>query len=148
MPDIGTPIAVPELCLQPEQAGAVKLSDDMQQTLSLLTAFFLNKRVLLKASSSGILYVTLPRLVDTLSWQADGDNDVIQGDDVPCTEVLCRAALANTGIVYVTVFKTPTAANAMPLQKGESFVFCVENLREIQALFTKDDDILIVCHSV
>ncbi|GAI78553.1 unnamed protein product, partial [marine sediment metagenome] len=62
MPDINKPMHVPELNLQPPITGKVRLSDDMQQTLALLTTYVNNKRILLPTSQSGVLFVSEPAI--------------------------------------------------------------------------------------
>jgi hypothetical protein len=144
---IGTPIAVPELNLQPEQAGGVQLSEDMHQSLSLLTAFFLNKRVLLKASPSGMLYVTNPPLFDVLHVAAVGAAYAYQGNDLPCSEVMIMAHPDNTGRVWVRTNATATVNNAIPLDKGDFIVVSCTNMNQLNLLIAVDTEKAIIAYS-
>lgn len=148
MPAIGTPIAVPELNLQPEQAGGVQLSEDMQQTLTLLTAFFLNKRVVLKASASGMLYVTSPPIKDVLHVTASEAAFTYQGDNIPCSELLVIAHPDNTGRVWAKPNTTATVDNAIPLAAGDAVPISITNLNQLNLLIATNGEKAIIAYSV
>lgn len=144
MPKIGTPIEIAELHLTPKPEGGIDLSDNMQQTLALLTAFWQNKRVVVKASPSGVLSVASARLKDILHFTGVGANDTQQGSDIPCTEVICKGHPDNTGKVWVRAFSTATTSNAWPLSADEAIGFTLSNLSQLQMLIVTDGEKLIV----
>jgi hypothetical protein len=148
MPAIGTPVAVPELNLMPEQQGGVQLSEDMQQTLSLLTAFFLNKRVVLKASASGMLYVINPPMKDVFHVTATGAAFTYQGDNIPCSEVLVIAHADNSGRVWVRVNGTATVNNAIPLEAGDALSVSIINLNMLNLLIATNGEKAIIAYSL
>lgn len=148
MDTIQKPMQADELGYQQAVARLVRVSDEMTQSLASIMGYATNQRVLLKASASGILYTTTPRISDIIQRKAVGDNEAWQGPDLPCSAVLIRCALANTDNVYVTVRKTATTANSLPMQKGEWVIFSVENLNEVRALIAKTNDILVVMYSL
>lgn len=148
MPAIGTPIAVPELNLMPEQQGGVQLTDDMQQTLALLTAFFLNKRVVLKASATGMLYVTSPPMKDVLHVTATGAAYTYQGDAIPCSECLVMGHPDNTGRVWVKPNATATVNNAIPLDKGDTVLVSITNLNQLNLLIATNGEKAIIVYSL
>lgn len=147
MQRIGTPLKCPELLLQPEQEGGIELSDDMQQVLSLLTAFSKNRRIVVKASPVGALRTTSARVIDVKHFTASGDNDTQQGDDVPCSEVLCMGHPDNAANVWVRTLSTATTSNSWPLGAGEVVSLSVDNFRDLQMLIVADTEKLIVAYA-
>lgn len=144
---IGTPLKIPELKLQPDQEGAIQLSKDMQQSLSLMTAFSKNRRILVKASPVGAVRTTSARLIDILHYTGVGASDTQQGADIPCSEVMCMGHPSNTGKVWVRSLAVATTSNAWPLGKGEAVNLSVDNLRDLQMLIVVDTEKLIVAYA-
>jgi len=147
MSRIGTPLKVPELNLQSEREGGIELSEDMQQVLSLLTAFSRNRRIVVKASPIGALRTTSARLIDIVHYTGVGASDTQQGDDIVCSEVMCMGHPSNTGKVWVRSMSTATTSNAWPLGKGEAINLSVDNLRDLQMLIVVDTEKLIVAYA-
>lgn len=147
MPRIGTPLKVPELNLQPEQEGGIELSKDMQQVLSLLTAFSKNRRIIVKASPGGALRTTSARIIDIVHFTASGDNDTQQGSDVKCSEVMCMGHPDNAAKVWVRTLATATTSNAWPLGAGEVQSMSVDNFRDLNMLIVADTEKLIVAYA-
>jgi len=143
MPRIGAPLKVPELNLSPEPEGGIDLSNEMIQTLSLLTGFSKNRRILLQASPVGSLRTTSARLIDVLHFTGSGANDTQSGSDVPCSEVMCMGHPDNTGKVWVRPLATATTANAWPIGAGETINISVDNLRDLNMLIVVDGEKLI-----
>ena len=144
---IGTPLKVPELNLQGEQDKGIELSEDMQQVLSLLTGFSKNRRIVLQSSPVGALRVTSARLIDVVHYTADEPDDTIQGDDVPCSEVMCMGHPANSGKVWVRTLSTAELTNSWPLGAGEVWTASVDNLRDLRMLIVEDTETLIVSYA-
>lgn len=144
MQTIGTPLQVPELNLSPEKQGAIQLSEDMQQVLSLLVGFCKNRRILLKASPVGALRTTSSRLIDIKHIVGSGANDEVQGTDIPCSEVMCMGHPDNGGKVWVRSLTTASTSNAWPLGAGEVVGLSVDNYRDMQGLIVVDGESLIV----
>lgn len=147
MARIGTPLKVPELLLNPEQEGGIELSDDMQQVLSLLTAFSKNRRIIVKASPVGALRVTAARVIDVVHFTAVGANDTQQGSDVPCSECMCMGHPDNAAKVWVRSLAVATVNNAWPLGAGEVVNLSMDNLRDLQMLIVGDTQKLIVAYA-
>lgn len=143
MARIGTPLKVPELLLSPEQEGGIELSDDMQQVLSLLTAFSKNRRIIVKASPKGALRTTAARIQDIKTITGSGANDTVQGSDIECSEIMCMGHPDNTGKVWVRSLVTATTANAWPLAAGNVVTISVDNYRDLEALIVVDGEKLI-----
>ena len=132
------------LKLQPPIAGKVQLSDDMQQTLALLTGYSDSERVLLKATETGVLNTASPQIKDIVVLQAADPVFSWVGGDFPCSEIAVIAGLDNTGRVWVRPYSVASAANAWPLEKGESFGFTVSNLNQVHVTIETTTEIAII----
>ena len=144
---IGTPIPCPELNIVPEPEGAVGISKDMQQTFALLTGFWRNKRILLKATPSGGLCVCSPQIKDVFHITADTDSYAYQGENVPCSEVLVMAHPDNTSEVWVKPNNTATVDNAWPLSAGDVIGFTISNLNMLNLLIVTNGEKVIITYT-
>jgi len=144
---IGTPLECPELHLSEKHEGGMELSKDVQQTLSMLAGFVKNKRVLLKASPGGILETTSARLQDIKHYDATEANHALQGDDIPCSEIMCMGHPDNGGKVWVRTMTAAGLTNSWPLGAGDVINFAVDNLRDLRMLIVVDTETLIVAYT-
>jgi len=147
MAKIGTPLSIPELNLMPTPQEAIELSADMQQALATICGFWQNKRILLKASPSGVLSVASARLAGIKHFTASGANDAQTGADIPCTECLCMCHPDNDAKVWVCADEIATTSNAWPLGAGEVIGFTLENMRQLNMLIVGDTEKLIVAYT-
>lgn len=147
MPNINNPMNIPELNLKPPIDGKVRLSEDMQQTLALLCGYVDSKRVILKASDSGVLNVASARIKEIVHFTGVGANDTQEGFDAPCTECLVMGHPDNTGKVWVRPYKGAALSNAWPLSAGEVVCFSLDNLKQLNMLIVVDGEKLIVAYS-
>lgn len=147
MAKIRSPLRIPELNLQPPIKGDIRLSEDMQQTLALLTGLGDNKRVVLKATDGGVLHVVSPQLKEVVVVTADEDAYDWQGGDIPCTEVAVIGGLDNTHRVWVRPNSAASEANGWPLDKGDPFGFTISNLNQLHINIEKDTQIAIVAYT-
>ena len=147
MTEINKPMRVPELKLQPPITSKVRLSDDMQQTLALLTGYTNSRRMLLTASETGVLNSTSPQIKDILVHVATPTTKDWNGGDIPCTEIAVIAGLNNDGKVWVRPYSLASAANAWPLNTGESFGFSITNLNQLHVNIQKTGDIAIIAYT-
>jgi len=147
MPDINKPMDVPELNLQPPITGKVRVSEDMQQTLALLLGYGDSRRVILKATESGMLNTVSPQIKDIVVFTAADPVFTWVGGDIPCTEIAVIAGLDNTGKVWVRPYSTASAANAWPLNKGEAFGFTVGNLNQLHITIETTAEIAIIAYT-
>ena len=147
MPNIKKALRVPELGLRPPITGDIRFSEDMQQTLALLTGFGDNRRVLLKATEGGVLHTVSPQLKDITVFTAADPVFTWQGGDIPCTEVAVMAGLDNTGRVWVRPNSGASAANGWPLDKGEPFGFTLSNLNQLHVTIEITAEIAIIAYT-
>lgn len=125
----------------------MKLSEDMQQTLSMLTGFWQNQRMLLRASPTGVLLTASARLSNVVHYTGVGANDTQNGDDVACTECLCMAHPDNNDKVWVRPDVVATVNNAWPLSANDAVSFTIDNRRQLQMLIVADGEKLIVAYT-
>ena len=148
MQSIGVPLHCPELDLMPKQAEAIQLSKDMQQTLALLTGFWQNQRLLLKASPNGILFTTSPQIKDVFHVTATSDNYAYQGQDIKCSEVFVMGHPDNAGKIWVKPFTTAAIDNAWPLDAGDVWGFSLTNLNMLNMLIITNGEKAIVAYTL
>lgn len=144
---IHKPMAIPDLQLKPPIEGAVRLTDDMQQSLSLLTAYGIDQRKILRASESGVLNVTNARLKDIVHFTGSGANDEQTGGDVACTECLIMGHPDNTGLIWIRPNATASVDNAWPLAATEAISFTLDNLKQLNMLIVVDTEKVIVAYT-
>lgn len=147
MPEINKPMDVPELNLQPPIMGKVHLTDDMQQTLALLAAYCENKRLLVRATESGVLNVASPRLLDIYHVTATEAIKNFQGGDIPCTEVMIMGHPSNGELVWVRAYDTAADDNAWPLAKNDVVCFTINNLNQLHIFIETATDRAIVAYT-
>lgn len=138
---------VSELNIQPPLEGKARLSDDIQQTLALLTAFGSYKRKALRCAESGVLSVASSRIRDIVHYTRDGATEEKQGDNKPCTEVLVMGHPSNGNKVWVRPYKTATVENAWPLEANEVISFTIDNLDQLHMFIETDTEAVIVAYT-
>lgn len=140
-------MGVPELDIQPPITQQIRLSDDMQQTLALLTGYSDNHRVVLKASESGMLNTVSPQIKEVVVVTANDDAYDWQGGDIPCTEVAVMGDLDNSHRVWVRPNSAASSANGWPLDKGEPFGFTLSNLNQLHINIETNGEKAIVAYT-
>ena len=146
MATIHNPLTIPELDLKPEPTGGIELTENMQQTLALLAGFWQNKRVLLKASPGGILFVTSPQLKDVLHVTATTASFAYQGSNIPCSEVMVMAHPDNTGRIWVRTHVSASTANAWPLAAKDVVGISITNLNMLHLLIATNTEKAIIAY--
>jgi len=119
----------------------------MQQVLALLAGYWQNKRVLLKATPSGMLCVTSPQVKDIYHVTANDDNYAYQGENIGCSEVMVIAHPDNTGRIWVKAHALALTTNSIPLDKKELFSFTITNLNMLNLLIATDTEKAIVIYT-
>lgn len=147
MPEIHKPMSIPELSLKPPIDGKVRLSDDMQQTLALLTGYCDSVRKILKASQSGVLNVASAQIKEIAHFTGVGANDTQKGFNAPCTECLIMGHPDNTGLVWVRPYKGAATSNAWPLAANDVVCFSIDNVNDLNMLIVVDGEKLIVAYT-
>jgi hypothetical protein len=138
---------MPEMHLPVEADRGIELDAGMKQVLALLTAYCREKRVVLRASDSGMLWVGSPELADIIVFTATGGTKAWQGDDIACSEVAVIAGLSNGDRLWTRPNKVATSLNAWPLDKSEIFGFTLHNLNQLHVTIQTTDDIAVIAYT-
>jgi len=147
MAKINKSMRIPELNLRPPISAAVSLSEDMQQTLALLTMYSDNRRVLVRGSKSGALNTVSPNIANILHFVGSGANDTQSGVDIPCTEIMVMGHPDNAGEIWVRSGVTATVNNSWPLAAYDVVVFTLDNLNQLKMLIVRDGEKVIIAYT-
>ena len=125
----------------------------MQQTLTLLTAYCENQRVLIKATESGVLNTVSPRIKDLWGFTSLGDASHKQGSDIVCNEVMITGHPDNAGAIWVRPYSQYVLAGdnknyAWPVAASGVVGFVVSNINQLWFYFEKLNDIVIVAYTI
>lgn len=131
---LGLPLPFQQLQSKPEIVGMINLTQDMQQSLSLMTAYDGIQRQLLKCTPTGTLYTASARVKGILNITGVGTNDDWQGDDIKTSEVLIKANPDNTGRVWINVDAAAGVDTGHPLDAGDFIQFTINNLHNLHLL--------------
>lgn len=138
----------PELDITPKPEGGIQLSDNMQQTLALLTAFWHNQRVVLKASPSGVLFTTSPQLEDIIHVPAGTGDFAYRGPDLKISEVMVMGHPDNTGNIWARSKVAATVNNAWPLAAKEVMGFTITNLNMLRLMIKVNGEKAIIAYTL
>lgn len=136
-----------DLELIPPVTGSLDISENVQQTLSLLSGFDGVQRRLLKVSSGGVLFVAAPRVKDILNLLADQTTYNWQGDNIETCDVLIRAHPNNNDRVWVNIDEAAAPDTGYPLDGGEWVNWTVSNLKNLHVHIVTDTEKAIVVYS-
>lgn len=148
MPEILIPLPFEGLPTKPPIVGALRLSEDIQQVLSLLSAYDGGSRQLLKCTETGILQTINPLLQGFINVLADQTSYTYQGADVKCTEVLVRAHPDNGGRVWVNAYAAAAADTGWPLDAGEYIPLTITNLNHLHLLIVTNTEKVILGYTL
>ncbi|GAH49927.1 unnamed protein product, partial [marine sediment metagenome] len=142
------PLTFEDLPTKPPLVGRPRITDEIQQAIALLVGWDETTRRILRCSPSGILYIGSPRVKAIINFQADGDGDDYQGNDIKTSEVLIKAKTDNEGDIWVNVGVAAAVDTGYPLDAGEWVNFSINNLHTLHLHFTKDDDWVNIIYSI
>lgn len=148
MREIQTPLRIPEMDIKGQPESPPTLIDKVQNTLSILTGYWKHRRVLCKASPSGVLFATNPAVEDINHVVGSGANYNYQGGSKDATEVLVIAHPDNTGRIWVNKGKVATDSNGIPLDAKESTRITVTNFNQLHIKIVVDGEKAIVGYSI
>lgn len=147
MPEILIPLTFEDLPVRPALVGRPKVSEDIQQTLALLSGWDRATRRLIRCSPSGILFAAEPPVKAILNIQGSVDGNPYQCPDIATTEVLIRAKPANSGTIWINVGAVAAGDAGYPLTEGEYVKIALNNLHSLSIYFVTDTDYAIVVYS-
>lgn len=147
MPDINKPMDIPELNLQPPITGKVRLSEDMQQTLALLSAMGVSKRIALKASESGALRTSETVIKDIVVVTSAAGSGKGQGGNIACSSVIVMAHPDNDDRTWVRPQSPVDATHRWPLDSGDVISFAVDNVNQVFFLCDTPEQKVIIAYT-
>lgn len=147
MTDLNIPMGQQPEEVQPQLVSGARVSENIQQTLALLTAYDGAARKLVRCTEMGGVHIVSPPVKGILNIQADGDGDTWQGGNIKTTEVLVKAKINNVGVTWVNV-NTPATGNVgYGLEPGDFVRFTIRNLNQLHIYLTYDDEWAIVVYA-
>ncbi len=146
MSNITKPLPFPDLKSKPELPSQIRVSDDMQQTLALLSCYDGQQRKLLRVTSDGCLITTSIRPKGFVNYTATQANDDWHGDDIKCSEVKVIADKNNAALVWVKLDGTADEDDGEPLASGDYLVWGLENLVNLHINIVGDGEKIIVTY--
>lgn len=143
-----SPVKMPELNLIPETDRGIELDKGMKQVMSLLTAYWREQRVTLRATPSGVLFVASSQIADIFHVPGVGSNDLYQGADIACSEVMVMGHPSNGNTIWARPHKIATVDNAWPLLKKEVVGFTITNLSMLHIMIETATERAIIAYTI
>ena len=136
-----------DLPTKPPITGRPKVSEDIQQTIALLSAWDGATRRLVRVSPSGVIRTGSARVKGLYNIVADQDAYTISCPDCPTSEVMIRAFPDNTGRVFVNIGAAAALNVGYPLFTGEWVNLSVNNINSLQLYIEKNTDKVAVIYT-
>lgn len=140
MLEILKPFTFDDLPTKPPITGRPKLSEDLQQTIALLSGFDGVTRRLIHCSPTGVIRVGSARAIGIYNIVANTDDYLITCADCETSEVMIRAFPDNTGRVFVNIGAAAALNKGYPLFTGEWVNFSINSLSVLQLYIEKNTD--------
>lgn len=146
MPLTNKPLPFDQLDAKPPLTGQQRVSEDMQQTLALLTGFNGSQRKLVIVTQEGILIVASVRPKGTINIAATSPDYIWSGDDIKCNEVKVIAHPDNSNRVWVNIDSNAGNNIGEPLDAGDHLVWGIENLKNLHITIMASGEKAIVVY--
>jgi len=143
-----SPVKMPEFQTIPESERGIDLDAGMKQVLSVLTAYSQEKRVSLKASPGGVLFVSSSVVGDIYHLLATSNNHLFQGGDIQCSEVMVMGHPDNGDTIWVRTKTQANTNNSWPLLKNEVISFSIGNLSLLRIRIVADTEKAIILYTL
>ncbi len=140
MPEIITPLGFEELKTKPPLNPRVRLSDDMQQTLALLSGYDGVQRHIIRTTPTGILQVVNPLVQAILNIVTTGGNESYQHTPQRCSEVIIKADKDNSGDVWLNIGAAAAVDTGWVLDANEQIPITVANLAHVRLFVVTSGD--------
>ena len=140
MPDIIKNLRFDDLPVKPPFGGKLRLSEEIQQAISLIVGWDGQSRRFISSSPSGVVRVCDGRAKAVLNVTADQDAYTLTPDDTPTSEIIIKAHPDNVGQVVVNIGVTASLTAGFPLDAGESMEFSVNNLNALRLYVESDTE--------
>ena len=147
MVELQIPFSLRELPVKPEFAGRIKIDETVIQTLAALLAYDGEGRRLLRCSPGGVLAVASNRIKGVYNHTATGPNEAHTPTSIKCSEVIVRAGLNNTGLIWVKPDEAAGVDDGYPLASGEVWQFTIDDISNVRSLIVTSGDKLIIVYT-
>lgn len=134
MSEILIPLTFDDLPTRPPLVGRPRISDDLQQAISMVVGWDGRTRRFIRCSESGILRTASPRTLKSKKHTGGSPNEKWSPASALCSECLVRAASTNTGVIYVQMDGDADTVDAWPLSANECVKVEPDNLANIHIL--------------
>lgn len=143
-----SPVKMPELNVIPETDRGIELDAGMKQVMSLLTAYWREERVTLRATPSGVLFVASSQVGNIFHVLATGNNHLYQGSNIACSEVMVMGHPSNGDTIWVRTESQADTDNSWPLLKKEVVSFTITNLSLLRIRIVVDTERAIILYTI
>lgn len=147
MVEIMKPLTFDDLPTKPPLVGRPRMSDDLQQTVALLSGWDGSTRRLIRVSPTGVIRIGSARAIGVINVLSDTDGYTITCENCPTSEAMIRAFPDNTGRVFVNIGAAAALNTGYPLFTGEWINLSVNNLNSLQLWIEKDTDKVSVIYT-
>lgn len=147
MSEILIPLTFEDLPVKPPLVGRPRISEDLQQTVALLSGWDNTTRRLIRVSPTGILYIAEAPVKGVFNILADQDAYTWQGGIISTSEVLIKAHPDNAGRVWANVGIAGAVDTGYPLDAGDSVCWSMQNLRSLHLYIALDTEKAIVIYT-
>jgi len=140
-------VKMPEFNLIPESERGIELDVGMKQVLAVVAAYCDEKRVSLRASPGGVLFVSSSDVGDIFHVTADEGNYLYQGNNVQCSEVMVMGHPDNGDTIWVRTKTQANTTNSWPLLLKEVVSFTIPNLSLLRIRIVANGEKAIVLYT-
>ncbi|GAG60618.1 unnamed protein product [marine sediment metagenome] len=140
MPEILKSFTFDDLPMKPPITGRPKVSDDLQQTIALLSGWDGVTRRLVRVSPTGAIRVGSARAVGIINVVANTDAYTANCTGCAASEVMIRAFPDNTGRVFLNIGTAAALNTGYPLFTGEWVSLSVNDMSVLYLYIEKDTD--------
>lgn len=148
MKDILKSLTFDDLPTKPPISGRLKMSDDLQQTIALLSGWDGATRRLCRVTPTGVLYFASPPVQGISNILSDETTYNWQGGNIKTSEVIVRADKTNNDDVWVNVGAVAVANTGYPLDGGEWVNFSITNLNMLHIHIVATAERAIVIYTI
>ena len=129
-----------DLPVKPPFGGKLRLSEDIQQAISLISTWDGESRRFVRSSPLGVVRVCDGRAKGVLNITADQAAYILTPDDIPTSEIMIKAHPDNSGLVVVNIGIAASLTAGFWLEAGESMEFSVNNLNALRLYVELDTE--------
>ena len=145
--EITKPFTFDDLPTKPEISGKPKLSEDIQQTIALLSGWDGVTRRLIRCSPTGVIRIGSARAIGVSNIIADDPAYTITLPNISTSEVMIRACPDNVGRVFLNIGIAAAIDVGYPLFTGEWVTLSVNNLNVLQLYIETYMDMVAIIYT-